>query len=124
MIVSEYIKSLTTDPNIFLLLITIFFLIVGLFIEAAAAIIMLVPVFLPLAVDFGIHPIQFGIITLLGLLIGLVTPPVGLCLAEVPIEKVLKAALPLMLLEIAVLLIVTYFPQTYLWVPALLGVGS
>ena len=129
-IVSIFIQKLTSDPNIFLLLIIIFFLIVGLFIEAAAAMIMLVPVLLPLAMNYGINPIQFGLITILGLLIGLVTPPVALCLfiasgiADVPIEKVFKASLPLIILEIAVLFIVAYFPQLYLWVPNLFGYGA
>jgi TRAP-type C4-dicarboxylate transport system permease large subunit len=61
------------------------------------------------------------------LLIGLVTPPVALCLfiaaniAQAPIEKVFRATLPLLMLQIGVLAIITYFPQTYLWVPRLFG---
>ena len=126
-IISEFINGFTTNVNVFLLMMLLLFLITGLFIEAAAAMIMLVPVLLPIAMAYGVHPIQFGLITCLGLLIGLVTPPVALCLfiasgiADRPIEKVFKASIPLILVEIAVLFIVTYFPATYLWVPILFG---
>ena len=97
--------------------------------EAAAAMTMLVPVFLPVAELFGIHPVHFGLVTVLGLLIGLVTPPVALCLfisgniAGAPIERVFRSTVPLLLLQVGVLIIVTYFPQSYLWLPELFGFG-
>lgn len=126
-ILGSFINDLTSNHNVFLLMLLGVYLITGLFIEAAAAMIMLVPVLLPIAMSYGIHPIQLGLITCLGLLIGLVTPPVGLCLfitsgiANRPVEKVFVAAIPLIGIEIFVLVIVTYFPQTYLWLPALIG---
>lgn len=126
-LISSFFQQITDSTNIFLFLMIILYLLVGLFIEAAAAIIMLVPVFLPVAMVFGVHPLQFGILTVLGLLIGLVTPPVGLCLfisssiAKSEIEKVFMKNLPLLGVQIGVLLIVAYFPELYLWVPRLFG---
>ncbi|MCC3145778.1 TRAP transporter large permease [Halanaerobium sp. Z-7514] len=128
-IISNFFQQITSSTNIFLFLMIILYLFVGLFIEAAAAIIMLVPVFLPVAMTYGVHPLQFGILTVLGLLIGLVTPPVGLCLsiassiAKTEIEKVFIKNLPLLAVQFGVLLIVAYFPELYLWVPRLFGFG-
>jgi tripartite ATP-independent transporter DctM subunit len=125
--VAIFIQNLTSDPDVFLFLVVVLYLIIGLFIEAAAAMIMLAPVLVPLSIIYGIDPVRFGLITCLGLLIGLVTPPVGLCLfiasdiANTSIEKVFKAAIPIIFLEILVLFIVVYFPQLYLWIPAIFG---
>jgi tripartite ATP-independent transporter DctM subunit len=121
--------DISSNSYVFLTLMCLLYLFIGLFIEAAAAMIMLVPVFLPVAEIFNIHPVHFGLVTVLGLLIGLVTPPVALCLfiagniAGAPIERVFRSTIPLLLLQIAVLGIVTYFPQSYLWVPRLFGFG-
>jgi tripartite ATP-independent transporter DctM subunit len=121
--------DISSNSHVFLTLMCLLYLFVGLFIEAAAAMIMLVPVFLPVAELFGIHPVHFGLVTVLGLLIGLVTPPVALCLfisgniAGAPIEQVFRSTVPLLLLQIGVLGIVAYFPQSYLWVPRLFGFG-
>ncbi len=121
--------DISSNSHVFLTLMCLLYLFVGLFIEAAAAMIMLVPVFLPVAELFGIHPVHFGLVTVLGLLIGLVTPPVALCLfisgniAGAPIEHVFRSTIPLLLLQIGVLGIVAYFPQSYLWVPRLFGFG-
>jgi len=127
MIMSNFINSITSNSNVFILLMVTMFLVIGLFLEAAAAIIMLVPVFLPIAMSYHLDPIQFGLITCMGLLIGLVTPPVALCLfitsgiAKRPVEMVFKASVPLLIVNIAVLILIAYFPSTYLWVPKLFG---
>lgn len=125
--VGMFIQSVTANPHIFLLIVIILYLIIGVFIEAAAAIIMLAPVLVPLSMSYGVPSIQFGLVTCLGLLIGLVTPPVALCLfiassiAKVPIERAFRVAIPLFLMEVAVLFVIAYFPQSYLWVPSLFG---
>jgi tripartite ATP-independent transporter DctM subunit len=117
---------LTADPLVFLLLMLVFYLLVGMFIEQAAAMIMLVPVFAPLAASYGIAPLHFGVFTCLALAIGLVTPPVGLCLfvaggiARVPVHSVFRAALPYLLAMLAVLLLVTLWPQSFLWLPGII----
>lgn len=127
-LVSETFRGMTGHPGVFLLLMLLFYVLVGMFIEQAAAMIMLVPVFAPLAESYGIHPLHFGMFTCLALAIGLVTPPVGLCLfvsssiAQVSLHRVFRAAVPYLGAMILVLLLVTYAPQVYLWVPELFGI--
>lgn len=125
--VSSLFQSITESPYVFLFLMLLLYWFVGLFIEQAAAMIMLVPIFAPLAMNYGIDPVHFGLFTCLALAIGLVTPPVGLCLfvsssiAKVSLARVFKAAIPYLVAMSIVLLLVTFFPQVYLWVPALFG---
>lgn len=95
--------------------------------EGTAAMIITVPIFLPIAVSYGIHPVMFGIIVVLNLMIGLITPPVGLCLyvscgiAKISLERISVAIIPFLIVEIMTLLIVTYVPFLTLWLPNLLG---
>lgn len=126
-IIGGFMQSITTSPLGFLILLVIFYLIIGLFIEQAAAIIMLVPVFLPISVSYGIDPIHFGIVTIVSLALGLITPPVGLCvyissgIAGAKVESVFKRILPFLGVQFFILILLTLFPQIYLWVPKLLG---
>ncbi|MGY4691414.1 TRAP transporter large permease [Salibacterium sp. K-3] len=125
--ISSMFENFTENPYVFLLLMVLLYLFVGLFIEQAAAMIMLVPIFAPLAASYGIQPEHFGIVTCLALAIGLITPPVGLCLfvsssiAKIPIERVFKASTPYLITMAIVLIFVTYFPKLYLWLPAMFG---
>lgn len=129
--VSAFLQSLTTSKYIFLLLLIMFYLIIGLFIEQAAAIIMLVPVFLPVAMTYNIDPIQFGIVTIVSLAVGLITPPVGLCvyitagIAQTKVESVFVKVFPFLIFQVFLLIVLAFFPQIYLWVPKLLigGLG-
>ena len=85
--------------------------------EALAAIVIITPVLLPLAISIGIDPIHFGIIMVVGLAIGFITPPVGVNLfvassiAKVGIEKIAKATLPFLLIMILMLLLITFIPS-------------
>jgi tripartite ATP-independent transporter DctM subunit len=121
------LQAFITGKQMFLLLMVGLLLFIGLFVEVGAGIVLLAPILVPMAESFGVNPIQFGLMTCLGLLIGVVTPPVGICLyisssiAGAPPEKVFKAALPLLALEGAVLLLITFLPEVYLWVPRLFG---
>jgi tripartite ATP-independent transporter DctM subunit len=125
--ISAFMKAFTDSPVVFLAMMLVFYLIVGLFIEQAAAMVMLVPIFAPLATSYGIDPVHFGLFTCLTLALGLVTPPVGLCLfvasgiADVPIQRVFKAAIPHLVAMVMVLLLVTFVPQIYLWLPRAFG---
>lgn len=125
--ISIFLQELTSNPVVFLALMLVIYLVVGLFIEQAAAMIMLVPIFAPLATIYGIDPVHFGLFTCLALALGLVTPPVGLCLyvaggiANVPIHKVFAAAAPYLLSILMILLLVTFVPQMYLWLPQMMG---
>lgn len=124
---SAFVQSLTSNGIILLILIEIMFLLLGIFVEGGALIIMLVPVIAPLCVQYGINPIHAGLGIILSITLGLVTPPVALSLfissgiAKVPIEKVFKAATPLLILNVAVLFLVTIFPASWMWVPEMFG---
>ncbi len=99
-----------------LLLVDIFLLIVGMFLDSSPAIIITAPILAPALIAMGLHPIQVGVIIVLGLVIGLSTPPIGVCLfmassiGEIPLEDVYKGSIPFTLASILVLLLVTYLP--------------
>ena len=126
-VAAEALSSVTSNPLIFLLLVNIILLIVGLFFDTVAAMVMFGPLLIPMAEAYGIDPLQFGIIFTVNLITGMVTPPVGLCLfiaagiGKTPIEQVIKESFPFLVWLLTVLIIVTYFPSTYMWVPDLLG---
>ncbi len=125
--IANSMLSISDNPFVFLLLVNIFLLIIGTLLDGIAALIILVPVFMPLVSGFQIDPIHFGVIICINLTIGLLTPPVGTGLfivssiAEVRFESLIKAVTPMLLLGIAMLLIVTYWEQTTLFIPRLLG---
>ncbi|MEW6624096.1 MAG: TRAP transporter large permease [Bacillota bacterium] len=114
--IANAILSLSDNKFILLLLINIIILIAGIFMETASALIILTPVFLPLVVHLGIDLVHFGIIMVLGLAIGMITPPVAINLyvastiSNIPIEKISRAVIPLMLSLVAVLIVITYLP--------------
>ena len=117
--------ALTSNPYIILLLINIFLLFIGLFMEATAAMLILIPIFMPVINQMGIDPVQFGIIMVLNLMIGTITPPVGVVLsvtgniANVSFDRVAKATAPFLIPLIIVLLLVTYVPYITLFLPSL-----
>ena len=119
--------SITDSPTVMLMLINIFLLIMGMFMETGANVIILAPILAPIAVKFGIHPLHFALVMIVNLNIGLATPPLGVCLfvacpiAGVTLEELTKAILPFILVEIAVLLLITYVPWLVLIVPRMLG---
>ena len=111
----------------FLMAINILFLLIGTFLDQNPAILILAPIFAPIAAHLGIDPVHFGIIVIMNLVIGLITPPLGEVLfivaplAGVSLESVSKAVLPFLFVEIGVHLLVTYIPPIALWIPELLG---
>lgn len=125
--ISSTFQDWTSSPIVFLALMLVLYLVIGLFIEQAAAMVMLVPIFAPLAGKYGIDPVHFGLFTCLTLALGLITPPVGLCLfvsssiAGVPLQRVFKAAIPYFIAMMMVLALVTFVPQIYLWLPRAMG---
>ncbi|NKE04153.1 MULTISPECIES: TRAP transporter large permease [Mesobacillus] len=126
-LIANSMLSISDNPFVFLLLVNIFLLIIGTLLDGIAALIILVPVFMPLVTGFQIDPIHFGVIICINLTIGLLTPPVGTGLfivssiAEVKFERLIKAVTPMLLIGIAMLFIVTYWEQTTLFIPRLLG---
>lgn len=121
--------SLSSEPWVILLVINIVLLILGMFIEGIAIMIIAFPVLLPVVVKIGIDPVHFGVMLVLNLMIGLVTPPVGLCLyvvagiARISIAEITKELWPYVLALVGVLLLVTYIPGLTLWLPNSLGYG-
>lgn len=124
--VLEVFSSFTDSKIVILLLLNVLFLVIGMLMEANAAIIMMTPILLPLLGAFGIDPLQFGIMMSFNLCIGLITPPVGICLlmtnqiAEASFVKTLKSVLPMLLIGLIVLMFVTYIPQVTTFLPSLL----
>lgn len=120
-IIADSILAFTSSKILILLLINIFLLCVGIFMEALAAIVILTPILLPLVVAVGVDPIHFGVIMVMNLSIGFITPPVGVNLfvasgiAKVGIDRVARAALMFLAVMILMLLIVTYFPAVSLF---------
>jgi tripartite ATP-independent transporter DctM subunit len=123
--VSALVLSITTQPWAILLLVNIFLLIVGCFMETIAAITILVPVLLPLMDKIGVDPVHFGLIMVLNLMIGLLTPPVGMVLyilarvANISFERATKACLPFLIPLLVSLALVTYWPGMVMFLPNL-----
>lgn len=126
-LMARIFKEHISNPLMFLLLLNLMLLFLGTFMEGTAAMIITVPLFLPIAKAYEIHPVMFGVIVVLNLMIGLITPPVGLCLyvasgiAKISLERISKAVIPFLIAEIVTLLIVTYWPFLTLWLPSILG---
>ena len=125
--IAEAMLGISRDPYWILLLINLFLLVVGMFMESGAAIIILAPVLAPVAQTVGLNPLHFGFVVVLNLVIGLLTPPLGVCLfvacsiARISLVALVKAIFPFLMVEVVVLFLVSYFPWLALWIPKMLG---
>ncbi len=125
--ISAALMAISDSRVIILLIINLFLLLVGTFMDITPAVLIFTPIFLPVVVQLGVNPIHFGIIMVLNLSIGLCTPPVGSVLfigcgiAGTSIAKVLKPLLPLFIAMILSLLLVTFIPEISLFLPRLFG---
>lgn len=123
--VSEVIFEISDEPWLVLLMINIFLLVVGLFLDALPAIIILTPIFAPIAASVGVDPTHFGVIMIVNLLIGLCTPPVGILLylsasvVGTKPEGVIREVIPMVAILICVLALITYVPATVMTLPNL-----
>jgi len=123
--VATGITQLTTDPMIFLILVNLFLLVVGCFMETVVAILIVTPMLMPVVLKLGIDPIHFGLVLVLNLMIGLLTPPFGVVLfvmagiSDLPFERVVRATLPFLIPLLAVLALITFFPPIVTWLPKL-----
>lgn len=124
-LLSDSLLGFTTDKNAILLIMLVIVLIIGLFMETIAAITILVPVLLPIVVAAGVDPVHFGILLILNLMLGLLTPPVGMVLFVLSkvsgerFERCFKATMPFLVPLIGVLLIITFIPQITLLLPSM-----
>jgi tripartite ATP-independent transporter DctM subunit len=121
--INNTLLSISDNPIVILIIINLILLFVGVFMDMTPAVLIFTPIFLPIVTKLGMDPIHFGIIMIMNLCIGLCTPPVGSVLfvgcsvAGLKIQQVIKPLLPLFLVMIAVLLLITYFPELTLWFP-------
>lgn len=123
---SNGLITISDNPIIILLMINVILLILGMIMDMAALILICTPIFLPIATDLGMDPIQFGIMMLMNLGLGLCTPPVGTCLfvgcavGKIKIEQALKTIWPFYLAILGALILVTYVPAVSLWLPSVM----
>jgi C4-dicarboxylate transporter DctM subunit len=123
--IAGWISSISTNPYVILLLINVLLLIVGCFMEAIAAMLILIPVLIPIVEAAGVDLIHFGLIMVFNLILGLLTPPVGILLyicanfAEIRFEEEVKAVIPFLAMGLLVLGLITYLPALVLWLPRL-----
>ena len=124
-LIAQSLLNITENKIVLLLLINLLLLFVGAFMETVASLLILFPVLLGVAVHIGVDPIQFAMIMVMNLVIGLTTPPVGVCLfvassiGKIPMERIAKAGVPFLLVSLIVLLLVTYVPGISLYLPSL-----
>ncbi|QUH27268.1 TRAP transporter large permease [Serpentinicella alkaliphila] len=121
--IATTILSISENPFVVLLIINFFLLLVGSVMDLTPALLILGPVLLPVAREVGIDPVFFGVMMVINLGIGLVTPPVGTILyiscgiAKISLERIVKAMMPFLVTQVAILLIIIIFPQLVLWIP-------
>ncbi|WP_412507425.1 TRAP transporter large permease [Roseovarius sp. SYSU LYC5161] len=124
--VAEAILGHTQNVVLVLLLINVVLLVVGFFMEPVAAITILTPVLLPVVVELGVDPVHFGIMMVLNLMLGLLTPPVGMVLyvlarvADIKFESAVRATVPFLVPLGTVLILITYVPALSMWLPDLI----
>ncbi|MGH6919118.1 MAG: TRAP transporter large permease subunit, partial [Geminicoccaceae bacterium] len=125
--VSREIAGLGLSPLMLLVVISLFLLVCGLFLDTLPAVIILVPILAPLAQGAGIDPLHFAMIVILNLTIGMITPPVGAVLfvitvvARIPIFTLARAIVPMLAAELIVFWLIVLFPTLCLWLPNALG---
>ena len=123
--VTEWVLSFTDKKWVFLLLVNLLLLFIGCFLEPTAAILIAIPVLMPVVLKLGIDPVHFGLIVVLNLMIGLLHPPMGMVLfvlarvARMSMERTTMAILPWLVPLIASLLLITYVPIVSLWLPTM-----
>ena len=119
--------SISDNRYVIMGLILILLLFIGTWLDNAAAITLFTPILFPVAMSIGMDPVHFGVVMIVGLAMGMFTPPVGVCLfiacgiAKVSITDTLKAFIPFFLVMLAILVLITYVPQISLWLPNLVA---
>ena len=124
---ATFITSISSNRTVVILLLNLIILFLGMIMDMAPIILIATPILLPVAMEMGIHPVQFGIMMVLNCGIGLLTPPVGAVLfigsavAKRPMEKVVKATLPFYFCMLVALILISFIPEISLWLPKLTG---
>lgn len=124
---TAFMLSITSNKYVMLMIINVVFLIVGMWMETSAAILLFVPILGPIVTSMGVNPVHFAIIVIVNLTVGLITPPVGVVLYAVAnvgkekFENVVKATLPFILMGFALVILLTFVPELCLFLPRLMG---
>ncbi len=124
--VGMFFVQMQFTPTMALLVVALIILAIGFFVDVSPAIMLLTPVFLPVLTMMGISPIQFGAVLIVGLAVGLVTPPVGMCLnvcsaiSNQGIMAIFRGAMPFLLANVLVLVLICVFPELCTWLPSVL----
>jgi tripartite ATP-independent transporter DctM subunit len=122
---AEALVGISRDPTVILILINVFLLVVGCFLDSTVAILILGPIFMPVLAAAGIDPVHFGVVMVLNLMIGLMTPPFGMILfvmqqvSGLSFEDVVKACMPTIVPLVVVLALITFIPSLVTWLPNL-----
>ena len=124
---SAILKGYEMSPLVYLLFVNVLLLILGCFLEGTTIILVILPVLLPTAVALGIDPVHFGVVAIVNIMFGLITPPYGLLLfmmtkiADVPMRDIVREIMPFLFVMVGALALITFVPDLVLWLPRLLG---
>jgi tripartite ATP-independent transporter DctM subunit len=124
-VIASVLYSVTSNPTIILFIISAILLVVGCFLDTTASILLVAPIMMPVVTEVGIDPIHFGLVFIVSIIIGAITPPFGMCLfvvsdvAEISVERVTKSTIPYVIPYAIVLLLVIFIPQLSTWLPTL-----
>jgi C4-dicarboxylate transporter DctM subunit len=125
--IAEAVAHYASNWIVFVLFVNVIFIILGMVMDALPAIIVLMPIIVPVALSLGMNPIHLGILVEANVGLGMITPPVGICLyvacgiSKIPVEKSIRTLIPFMLVLLVTLLIISFVPQITLFLPRLLG---
>jgi tripartite ATP-independent transporter DctM subunit len=126
-LVAASLKGLEVSPLTFLLWVNVLFLLLGCLFDATTLLLIVIPLFLPAARDLGVDLVHFGVIMVINIMIGLITPPYGVLLfvisgiCKIPLRAIIREIWPFIAVEVAALLLMVFFPDIVLWLPRLLG---
>ncbi len=125
MLATQFLLKLSDNPIVLLMIVNVLLLVVGMFMESIAAILILAPILTPALLAAGVDPVQLGVVVVLNLMIGLLTPPVGMSLymvsivAKMPLHRVVAGVMPFFIPLVVALLVITLVPAVSLWLPNL-----
>ncbi|WP_019815842.1 TRAP transporter large permease [Saccharomonospora saliphila] len=125
--VAEFMLGITDNQVVFLLLVNVALILLGAVLETTSVLVITVPILLPIAVEFGVDPLHFGVLTIVNLMIGLLTPPIGAVLyvlspvTKLPVHEVFRGTAPFLVPLVAVLLLITFVPSVVTFLPTALG---
>ncbi len=124
--ISRFLAAYATDPTLFLLMVTVLFLIIGMFMDGTTAMIIMAPIFGPIAKNLGIDMVQFGVVLVVNCAIGAITPPFGVVIyliapmMKMKVDEFIKELMPFIGVLLAVLLLLVFFPWLCTWIPNLI----